>query len=44
MTISVNSNGRLTLPRSTYLTDDRLDSVKADQSNVLQHLRQSKQI
>jgi hypothetical protein len=44
MTISENSNGRPTLPRLTYLTDDRLDSVKADQSNVMQYLRQSKQI
>ena len=44
MTISENSNGRPTLPRLTYLTDDRLDIVKADQSNVVQYLRQSKQI
>ena len=42
MTISDNSDGLSTLPRLPYLTDDRLDSANADESDVLKYLRQSK--
>ena len=44
MTISDNSRGLQRLPRLPYLTDDKLDSAKADESDVLKYLRQSKQI
>ena len=44
MTICDNFDELPTLPRLTYLTDDRLDSVKADGYDVLKHLHQSKQI
>ena len=38
MTISNNSDEFPKLPRLTYLTDDRLDIVTADESNVLKYL------
>ena len=39
MTISNNSDGLPTLPRLTYFTDDRLDIVTADESDILKYLR-----
>ena len=45
MTISDNSDGLPILPRITYLTDDRLYSDTAEESDkILKYLRQSKQI
>ena len=41
MTISNNFDELLTLPRLTYLTDDRLDIVTADESDVLKYLRKA---
>ena len=38
MTISNNSDGLPTLPRLTYLTDDRLHIATADESDVLKYL------
>jgi hypothetical protein len=41
MTIYENSYELPTLPRLTYLTDDRLDIVTADESDVLKYLRKT---
>ena len=38
MSISNNYDGLPTVPRLTYLTDDRLDIVTADESDVLKYL------
>ena len=38
MTISNNSDGLPTLPRLTYLADDRLDIVTADESDLVKYL------
>ena len=44
MTTYENSDGLPTFPQFNYLTDDRLDSVKADESDILKYFRRSKQI
>ena len=41
MTISNNSDELPTLPRLTYLTDDRIDIVTVDESDVLKYLRKA---
>lgn len=41
MRISNNSDELPTLPQLTYLTDDRLDIVIADKSDVLKYLRKA---